>query len=141
VGHPGETPEDFTALKNFVTETGFDNLGVFAYSPEEGTPSYTLADAVPDEVKQERLHEIMTLQRRISRRKNEGLVGRQLRVLFEGAHEETPLLMHGRHAGQAPGIDGQVLIRAGTGTIGEFCDVTIVAAHDYDLVGEIRFDA
>lgn len=141
VGHPGETHEDFDTLKKFVAETGFDNLGVFAYSPEEGTPSFDMSAVVPDEVKRERLHEIMTLQKAISRRKNERLVGRRLRVLCEGVHAETEFLLQGRHAGQAPGIDGQVLIRAGQGTVGEFCDVTIVKAHDYDLVGEITFDA
>jgi len=137
VGHPGETESDFEKLKSFLKEIEFDRVGVFKYSNEEGTSSYDMADHVEEEVMDERLHELMCIQKEISLKKNKSLIGKTVKVLFEGESQESELLYQGRTYGQAPDIDGVVLIRSGSAKIGSFCDVKIVDAFEYDLLGEI----
>lgn len=138
VGHPGETDKDHEELKKFITEMEFDRVGVFKFSQEEGTPSYKMNAQVADDIKEERYNEIMGLQQEISKRKNKSFVGKTLKVLLEGPSDETDLLLQGRYYGQAPDIDGVVLIRDGSAPVGEFCDVKIVDAFEYDLLGEIK---
>jgi ribosomal protein S12 methylthiotransferase len=138
VGHPGETDEEFQELCDFVTWAEFDRVGVFRYSDEESARSFGLAGKVPARVAERRHRKLMTLQRRIAHRKNAALVGRELEVLVEGASDEHEYVMMGRHAGQAPDIDGQVYLSGGEARAGEIRRVRISQASDYDLVGELE---
>jgi ribosomal protein S12 methylthiotransferase len=136
VGYPGETEEEFQELCDFVSEVEFDRLGVFKFSIEEGTAAAALPDQLPDEVKAERHERLMGLQMKISRKKNKELVGRTLRALCEGPMPESPGFFKARLASQAPEIDG-ITVLAGEGlTAGEFVEVKILKAADYDLIGE-----
>src|SRR5262249_48978852 len=137
VGLPGETDEDFELLKTFVRTQRFERLGVFQYSDEEGTAAYDFADKVPQKIIERRWREVMAIQKRIHREQSGSMVGRRLEVLVEGASEESEHLLVGRHAGQAPEIDGQVYLNDGLAYPGELVTVEITEAHDYDLVGRI----
>ena len=137
VGFPPETEEAFEHLRAFVEEARFEHVGIFTYSLEEGTPAYGLGDPVAKRTKQKRKRILMELQQKISRSKNKALEGSILEVLIEGAHEETSLVVKGRHQGQAPEIDGNVLIVAGDPKVGTIQKVKITKGHAYDLVGEI----
>jgi ribosomal protein S12 methylthiotransferase len=140
-GFPGETEEDFAELLAFVRNVEFDRVGVFTYSDEEGTPAYDLPDKVDAKVARKRRDRLMREQSRISLRRNRARVGRTVRVLFEGASDETDLLWQGRMETQAPEIDGCVLINdAPEGCApepGDFVNVLITEAQQYDLVGRI----
>ena len=116
---------------------GFERLGVFRYSDEESAKSYLLADKVPEKVAQKRARTLMAFQRKIARKAQKKLVGRELDVLVEGPSEEHELVMQGRHAGQAPDIDGHVFLSGGECAAGELRRVLITQASDYDLVGEL----
>lgn len=137
VGFPGETQEDFETLLEGIKEAKFNHLGVFKYSDEEGTPAYKLQPKVSQEVIEERFEIIYETQKEIARELNEQYLGKVLDVLVEGPHEETPLLWQGRHAGQAPDIDGKVIINDGQANIGDIVKVEITDVLDYDLVGHI----
>jgi ribosomal protein S12 methylthiotransferase len=142
VGFPGETDADFEELAGLVETARFDRVGVFTYSDEEGTAAYDLDQKVPAEVAEERRARLMEIQQRISRERNRAHVGRRVRVLMEGTSEETDLLLQGRMETQAPEIDGVVLVNElgddeRMPEEGEFVNVEIVEAHDYDLVGRI----
>ena len=137
VGFPGEDANAFARLRDFVEEVRLDRLGVFAFSPEEGTASYALPDRVPPELAEERRDEIMALQQGISREKNEALLGRVLPVLVDGLSDESDLLLQGRTEGQAPEVDGVTYINDGTAQPGEIRQVEITQVGDYDLVGGI----
>ncbi len=140
-GFPGETEDDFQELVTFVRNVGFERVGVFAYSDEEGTPAFELSDKVDAKTARRRRDRLMREQSRISLRRNRARVGQTVRVLFEGESEETDLLWQGRTEGQAPEIDGCVLINDApegfTPSPGDFVDVLITGAQQYDLVGEI----
>ncbi|MGH9900252.1 MAG: 30S ribosomal protein S12 methylthiotransferase RimO, partial [Pyrinomonadaceae bacterium] len=140
-GFPGETEEDFEELLAFVRDVEFDRVGVFTYSDEEGTPAYGLPGKVDPKVAARRRARLMREQKRISLRRNRARVGSTVRVLFEGASKETDLLWQGRLETQAPDIDGCVLINdAPEGHApapGDFVNVLITEAHEYDLVGGI----
>ncbi|HEX8336946.1 MAG TPA: 30S ribosomal protein S12 methylthiotransferase RimO [Pyrinomonadaceae bacterium] len=140
-GFPGETDEDFAELQAFVRNVEFDRVGVFTYSDEEGTPAFDLPGKVDPKVARARRAQLMRAQSRISLRKNRARVGETVRVLFEGASEETDLLWQGRMETQAPDIDGCVLINdAPEGFApepGRFVNVEITEAQQYDLVGRI----
>src|SRR5919112_3982179 len=135
-GFPGETEEDFEELMTFVRNVEFDRVGVFTYSDEEGTPAYDLADKVDAKTAARRRAALMREQKKISRRRNRARVGQTVRVLFEGASSETDLLWQGRAEGQAPDIDGCVLINDApegfTPRPGDFVNVLITGAHEYD---------
>lgn len=140
VGFPGETESDFRELVEFVEEIEFDRLGVFTYSDEEHGEAYNLDQKVPDEVRSERLDRLMSVQRKISKRKNRSLVGQTLPILVEGLSQESDLLWEGRLPGQAPEIDGVVYLNDGVTeeTVpGEIHHVRITEAHEYDLVGTL----
>lgn len=137
VGFPGETEKDFEQLMAFVREARFDHLGVFTFSPEEGTPAFKLDNRVPGKVAEERRQEVMEAQQGIAGEKNRSLIGERIDVLVEGPSEETELLIAARHEGQAPDIDGLVYINEGEPPIGDFCTVEITEAHDYDIVGKV----
>jgi ribosomal protein S12 methylthiotransferase len=140
-GFPGETEEDFEELLAFIKSVEFDRVGVFTYSDEEGTPAFELPNKVDAKVAKRRRDRLMREQSRISLRRNRARVGSTVRVLFEGASEETDLLWQGRMETQAPEIDGCVLINdAPEGCApepGDFVNVLITEAQQYDLVGEI----
>ena len=140
-GFPGETGEDFEELLGFVRAVEFDRVGVFTYSDEEGTPAFGLPDKVDARTAARRRDRLMREQKRISLRRNRARVGATARVLFEGASAETDLLWQGRTESQAPEIDGCVLINDApenfTPRAGDFVNVRITEAQDYDLVGHI----
>ena len=137
VGFPGETDEIFDELYHFVETAQFDQLGVFMFSPEKGTPAARLKGGVDRDVALKRVEAIMDLQAEISLRKNQGMIGHVEPVLIEGVSPETDLLLKGRMATMAPEVDSQVLINKGQGNVGEIVPVLIKEAHPYDLIGEI----
>jgi ribosomal protein S12 methylthiotransferase len=137
VGHPGETDEEFQELLDFVSWAEFEHVGVFRYSDEESAASFKIDGKVDEKTIGKRHRALMALQRKIARRKNKALVGRELDVLVEGESDEHDLVMMGRHAGQAPEIDGQVYLSGGETQPGEMRRVRIEQASDYDLVGEL----
>jgi len=136
VGFPGETEARFGQLVKFVREVEFDRVGVFRYSPEEGTPAVSFASQIREEVKDDRYREIMEIQAHISLRKNRSLIGTLQRVLVEGYCAETRYLLKGRMASQAPDIDGQVYITKGMAS-SRMVDLRVTHASQYDVVGEI----
>lgn len=135
VGYPGETEEDFQALKNFVKTMRFDRLGCFTYSHEENTSAYELTDDVPEEVKLQRANEIMELQSQISWELNQTKVGKVFRCLID--RKEGNYFV-GRTEYDSPDVDNEVLIDAKKHyvKIGDFTDVKIIEAADYDLYAE-----
>ena len=135
VGYPGETEEDFQALKDFVKAMRFDRLGCFTYSHEENTTAYELADDVSEEVKLQRANEIMELQSQISWELNQAKVGKVFRCLID--RKEGNYFV-GRTEYDSPDVDNEVLIDAKKHyvKIGDFTDVKIIEAADYDLYGE-----
>jgi ribosomal protein S12 methylthiotransferase len=137
VGFPGETEDDFRELLDFCAEVELDHLGVFTYSNEEDTEAFVGKEALSRSEKARRRDRLMRQQSGISLRKNRARVGAKLRVLVEGPSEETELLLQGRAAHQAPGIDGVVLINEGAAASGSFAEVEITEAHPYDLVGRV----
>jgi ribosomal protein S12 methylthiotransferase len=137
VGLPGETEADFEDLLRFVETERFERLGVFEYSAEEGTPAATMAGQVPEALKKERFRRIMEVQRDISLAHQRAMIGRTVEVLVEGRAEETEHLLAGRHAQQAPEIDGLTYINDGVAYPGELVRVEITDASDYDLVGKV----
>jgi ribosomal protein S12 methylthiotransferase len=140
-GFPGETAEDFEELLAFVKNVEFDRVGVFTYSDEEGTPAYELPNKVNPKIAKQRRARLMKEQLRISRKRNKARIGERVRVIFEGESNESDLLWQGRMETQAPDIDGCVLINdAPEGFApksGDFVNVLITEAQQYDLVGRI----
>ena len=136
VGFPGETEEQFRELLDFVEEAEFDRLGAFAYSAEEDTPAARRPDQSPEEIKQERLDRLMTLQARISLRRNRLRVGTVEKVLVTDRSDDGFLL--GRSQFEAPETDGEIVfIGKGSPEIGSFVQVKITSAKTYDLTGEM----
>ncbi|MCC9136537.1 30S ribosomal protein S12 methylthiotransferase RimO [Pontibacter silvestris] len=135
-GHPGETDQDFQELYDWVEETRFDRLGIFTYSHEESTHSFTLEDNVPDEVKQERADAIMELQQGISVELNEEKVGKTYKVLFD--RKESGYFV-GRTQYDSPEVDNEVLVPADSNYVrlGDFANVKITDSSDFDLYGEV----
>jgi len=135
VGYPGETQADFEALKSFVQEMRFDRLGCFTYSHEENTTAYELEDNVPEEVKLARANEIMEIQSQISWELNQEKIGKTFRCLID--RKEGNYFV-GRTEYDSPDVDNEVLIDAKKHyvKIGDFVEVKIIDATDYDLYGE-----
>ena len=135
VGYPGETQADFEALKSFVKEMRFDRLGCFTYSHEENTTAYELEDDVPEEVKLARANEIMEIQSQISWELNQEKIGKTFRCLID--RKEGNYFV-GRTEYDSPDVDNEVLIDAKKHyvKIGDFIEVKIIDATDYDLYGE-----
>ncbi|MCJ7665046.1 MAG: 30S ribosomal protein S12 methylthiotransferase RimO [Desulfobacterales bacterium] len=138
VGFPGEGEREFKELLAFVREAEFTHLGVFAYSPEEGTKAARMKGRIPSDKAAERAAQIMELQQGISWKKNNEMIGSKVRVLVDGIGAEAEGVWQGRTAFQAPEIDGMVHIRKGKAPIGEMVMVKITHAGPYDLVGEIE---
>ncbi|MCB9094465.1 MAG: 30S ribosomal protein S12 methylthiotransferase RimO [Halobacteriovoraceae bacterium] len=137
VGFPGETEEDFELLKKMIQKIKFHHLGVFKYSDEEGTPAYNIKDKISEEVIENRFQEIYEIQKEISRERQKAMIGKRMKVLVEGAHPETDMLIQARHQGQAPDIDGHVIINDGLAKVGDMVEVEITDALDYDLIAKI----
>ena len=136
VGHPGEGEAEFEELLDFVGEARFERLGAFMYSEEEGTyGAKHYRDEVPPEVKQERLDRLMELQRGISLDYNASRVGSSVKVLVDDVADGSLIC---RSEFESPEVDGEIIVRDSTGLVrpGEFIDVRITEAGDYDLVGE-----
>lgn len=134
VGHPGEGEAEFEDLLDFVRECRFERLGAFQYSEEEGTyGALHYRDEIPAEVKQERYDRLMELQSGISLAYNQSRIGRRERVLVDSF---TDGILVARSQTESPEVDGEILIN-GRATIGDFIDVTITGANEYDLIAEI----
>ncbi|GAB3829452.1 30S ribosomal protein S12 methylthiotransferase RimO [Hymenobacter jeollabukensis] len=135
-GHPGETEQDFQELYDFVEKTKFERLGIFTYSHEENTHAFSLEDNVPAEVKQERADAIMELQQGISMDLNEQKVGNTYKVLFD--RKESGYWV-GRTQYDSPEVDNEVLVPATEQYVrlGDFAQVKITEASDFDLYGEV----
>ena len=121
---------------DFVREEQFERVGVFTYSREENTAAYEMQSQVPERVKRQRRSALMELQADISLSKNRDLIGREVEVLVEGEVEGRATRMRGRMSGQAPDIDGMVLLK-GEAEPGDFVRARINKALSYDLVGEV----
>jgi ribosomal protein S12 methylthiotransferase len=141
VGFPGEEERDFLEVKEFLEVVRFDNAGVFTYSPEPGSGAEPLGDPISFEEKSSRRDQLMGVQQKISLSKNRAKRGKTFDALLEGPSGETEMLLEARLAGQAPEIDGRVLINdvpeGWTPRVGEIVRVEITEAHPYDLVGKI----
>jgi ribosomal protein S12 methylthiotransferase len=137
VGFPGETDEDYAELESFVESVGFDHVGVFTYSHEEGTSAHGLTDDVPAAVKKRRQSGVMRLQRRIVTRAQRSRIGSRVRILVDGPSAEHDLVLRGRMEGQAPEIDPQVYLTdcdPSALTSGQFIQAEVVGNRAYDLV-------
>jgi ribosomal protein S12 methylthiotransferase len=137
VGFPGETAADFAELQSFVSGVGFDHVGVFTYSHEEGTSAHALTDDVPARTKRSRQSQLMSLQRKIVARAQKARVGGEVRLLVDGPASEHELVLRGRLQGQAPDIDPCVYLTdcdPSELTPGEFIHAEIVGSREYDLV-------
>ena len=135
-GFPGETEEEFAEVCGFVEKMRFDKLGVFIYSPEEGTPAAEMDNQIDEEVKEERKNYIMEIQKRISAEKCEEMIGKTIKVITDRKIPEEGVYC-GRSYKDAPDIDGLVFFKADYEIMsGDFADVKINEASDYDLIGE-----
>lgn len=139
VGFPGETEEQFNELCEFVQEYPLDNIGIFQFSREPGSHAYDLPDQIPEGVKKKRYDKLMKLQKKVLAKTNAKWIGKRLQVVVEGYHPESKLLMIGRHYGQCPEIDGQVIINDGRAVkaFGEVYEVEITDVAEYDVVGRV----
>jgi ribosomal protein S12 methylthiotransferase len=137
VGFPGETPAAFDNLLSFLDEARFDRLGVFTYSPEEGTPSPAFADQVDAETAAERATIVQDAHDALAFERNRKLVGTVTDVLVDGPSEDPAFAWEGRTAGQAPEIDGVVYLRDRAAvTPGRFARTRIVEVEGHELVAE-----
>ncbi len=140
-GFPGETKEEHEALKTFISHIGFDRLGVFPYSQEEDTPAAAFPDQIPEEVKQERYDELMSLQQEIAFEKAREMTGKLVPVIIEGYMPDEGVYA-GRTFRDAPNVDGYVFVSY-TGSLmsGDVIDVMITDAQGYDLIGEAAYES
>jgi len=137
VGHPGETAEEFEELCAFVAESKFERAGAFTYSVEPGTTSALLPHRVDPDVMAERQQTLMEIQRKISRERNEAMVGKEIAVLVDGVSSESEYLLEGRWYGQAPGIDGVTYLADGRVPAGSLVRARVTQASDYDLAATL----
>lgn len=144
VGHPGESEAAFLRLCDFVQKARFSHVGVFCYSPEEGTHSATLEEVVPAKEAERRRRELLRIQRSISKEQQRALRGKPIEVLVEGTSDESEYLLQGRHAGQAPEIDGRVYLSLGDDCAelklqpGDLVSAEVTGSADYDLAATVR---
>lgn len=139
-GFPGETKEQHEALLEFVDDMEFERLGVFTYSPEEGTRAAEFPDQIPEKEKKQRQDELMALQQEVSYDNNQRMLGKQLEVLVEGYLYEEDVYI-GRSYREAPNVDGYIFINAEEEIVsGEMVTVRITDANEYDLIGEVIYE-
>ena len=138
VGYPGETEEQFNELYEFVKRVKFEKMGVFEYSREKNTVSYSMEDQVPAKIKKQRRKKLMTLQKKISREVNESYVGKVVPCIVEGYTDDGLVLMRSQH--DAPEIDGMVYAEVKDDSVipGDIVNVLINRADDYDLFGVLQ---
>lgn len=141
-GFPGESEEDHEETLDFVDEMEFDRLGVFAYSPEEGTPAAEMPGQVPEDVKEMRRNEIMELQQEIAFDLARNMAGRRVNAMVEGKIEQEDVYV-ARTYKDAPGVDGYLFINTDecldkSLMSGDFVAVTITGSNEYDLIGEME---
>jgi ribosomal protein S12 methylthiotransferase len=137
VGFPGETDAQYQTLRNFLIEQRLDKVGVFPYSREEDTPAYNMENQISEEVMQERYHDLMSVQSKISEEVNQSFEGKVIEVLVEGRDEEQPNIAVGRSYREAPEVDGQVYIEGDTTSKpGDVIKVKVLQGFTYDVVGE-----
>jgi ribosomal protein S12 methylthiotransferase len=139
-GFPGETDQDFETLCQFAEAATFDRLGVFSYSDEDTSKSFELDQKVDAKTIYNRKRHLMSIQKKISRKRNRALIGRKFRVLVEGPSADSDLVWQARLSTQAPEIDGVCYISdPGDAPLnaGEFRTMRVTEAHDYDLTGEL----
>ncbi|WP_420385340.1 30S ribosomal protein S12 methylthiotransferase RimO [Roseivirga sp.] len=134
-GHPGETEEDFADMVDFVEKSRFDRLGIFTYSHEENTHSYSFEDDVPDEVKQERANHVMQIQEEISNEINQAKIGKTFKVLIDRKESGSFI---GRTEHDSPEVDNEVYVDASKHylRVGDFAEIKITDATEFDLYGE-----
>ena len=138
-GFPGETEEDHEAMLAFVDEMEFDRLGVFTYSPEEGTKAAEMEGQIEEAVKERRRDEIMELQQEISYEKNQQMIGKTISVCVDGYLFDEDIYV-GRSQKDAPKVDGSVFVRSPEEIIsGTFVNVKITDANEYDLIGDVVY--
>lgn len=139
VGYPGETKEQFEELCQFIQEYPLDNVGIFKFSQEPGSHAATLPGQVSDEVKSKRQKHLANLQQKVVEKNNRKWIGKRLPIIVEGYHPDSNLLMRGRHRGQCPEIDGEVIINDGrlVKAFGQIYTVEITDIAGYDLVGRV----
>ena len=141
VGFPGETDAQYQSLRDFVEEMRFEKMGVFTFSREEGTPAYDMPGQISEDVMQERYHDLMSLQSRISEEVNRKLEGQTIEVLVEGRDQEQNNIAVGRSYREAPEVDGQVYIEGdATSQPGDIVRVRVLQGFTYDVVGELVED-
>jgi ribosomal protein S12 methylthiotransferase len=138
-GFPSETHEEFLEVKQFLKDYPLDNVGIFQYSQEPGSPAASMPDQISPEVKQSRWDELMKIQKKSVSKKLKSMIGKTLEVVVESAHPESPFLLLGRYQGQCPEIDGHIIITDGrlVNKLGERYQVKITDVADYDLVGVV----
>lgn len=137
VGFPGETDEEFKDLMDFLKEIRFERLGAFMFSEEEGAKAFGLPDQIPQKVKQQRFNAVMAQQQEISQAINSGFLGKTIRVLIDDKISEEPDVFYGRREADAPEVDGEVIVHSKSALKpGNFVDVRVTDALEYDLVGE-----
>lgn len=137
VGFPGETDAQYQTLRNFIEQQRFEKVGIFTYSREEGTPAAEMDNQVSEDVMQERYHDLMSLQCKISEELNQELEGKELEVLVEGRMEEQENVVCGRSYREAPEVDGQIFVEGDADSKpGDIIRVKIVQGFTYDAVGE-----
>jgi ribosomal protein S12 methylthiotransferase len=137
VGFPGEDANDFAQLQDFVRTVGFDHVGVFTYSHEDGTTAHGLADDVPARMKKQRQAALMSLQKKIVKKAQQLRAGQQVRLVVDGPSAEHELVLRGRLEGQAPDIDPVVYLTdcdPSEFSAGQFLRAEIVGSRDYDLL-------
>ncbi|HIX99574.1 MAG TPA: 30S ribosomal protein S12 methylthiotransferase RimO [Candidatus Dorea intestinigallinarum] len=136
-GFPGETKEQHEGLMDFVDQMEFDRLGVFTYSPEEGTPAAEMEDQIPEEVKEDRQAELMELQQEIAFDLAEDMIGREVLVMIEGKVADENAYV-GRTYKDAPNVDGLIFVNTDEELMsGDFARVKVTGAAEYDLIGEL----
>ena len=136
-GFPGETKEQHEELMDFVDQMEFDRLGVFTYSPEEGTPAAQMEDQIPEEVKEDRQAELMELQQEIAFDLAEDMIGREVLVMIEGKVADENAYV-GRTYKDAPNVDGLIFVNTDEELMsGAFARVKVTGAAEYDLIGEL----
>ena len=140
-GFPGETQAEHEELMNFVEAMRFDRLGVFTYSPEEGTAAAAMPGQIPEEIKRQRQDELMQLQQQIAFELSEEMVGETLQVLVEGRLPEEGVYI-GRTYRDAPDVDGYIFVSSEEELLsGDIVEVLVTASHDYDLIGEVIYES
>ncbi|MCB1118526.1 MAG: TRAM domain-containing protein, partial [Chlamydiia bacterium] len=139
VGFPGETEEQFQALKQFLIDTPLDQVGVFRFSQEEGSHAATLPNQIDAATKERRWEELMQVQQEIVAKRLTRYVGQTVEAFVEGYHPESDLLMVARHSGQCPDIDNCILINDGHNVteFGKRYQVKITDVAGIDLVGTV----